>query len=110
MGLAQELVRRRRRLDQHAAAAVGWAFAVTVFLGAMPPESVRVELYAEPLAAGTPVPVALDRTAEIPSGTGHVYRGSLPASRPAQDYTPRIVPHHPGARVPMEAAHIRWPR
>ncbi len=41
---------------------------------------------------------------------GGVYRASVPASRPARDYTPRIVPHHPEARVPMEVAQIQWSR
>jgi len=32
----------------------------------------------------------------------------VPAGRPARDYTPRIVAAHPEARVPAEAAFIRW--
>jgi starch phosphorylase len=91
-----------------------WRFAVQVSLGAVAPDGVRVELYAEPLEGDTPVRVVMDRvegTAGAQGGdVGFVYRASVPASRPASDYTPRIVPHHPDARIPMEAAHIRWPR
>ena len=38
------------------------------------------------------------------------YSGSVPARRPAGDYTPRIVPWHPSARVPLECDHILWYR
>jgi glycogen phosphorylase len=34
----------------------------------------------------------------------------VPASRPATDYTPRLVPYHPDARVPLEANEILWQR
>ena len=39
---------------------------------------------------------------------GFLYRGSVPANRPAEHYTPRIVPCHPEAFVPTEAPHITW--
>ncbi len=87
-----------------------WSFAVTVFLGSVAPGWVRVELYAEPLADEPPVRVPMDHAAIVSGGGGRVYRASVPASRPAQDYTPRIVPHHPEARVPMEVGQIRWLR
>ena len=38
-----------------------------------------------------------------------VYRGAVPASsRPWWHFTPRIVPHHPDAFVPIEAPFIVW--
>ena len=91
-----------------------WKFEVHVSLGAVAPDWVRAELYAEPLAGDTPVRVVMDRvertTGAQGGDVGLIYRASVPASRPAADYTPRVVPHHPDARIPMEAAHIRWPR
>jgi glycogen phosphorylase len=39
-----------------------------------------------------------------------VYRASVPAARPAGDYTARIVPVHPDVAVPLEAPHILWQR
>jgi starch phosphorylase len=91
-----------------------WSFDVPVSLGAVAPDGVRVELYAEPLDGDTPVRIVMERvertTGPQDDEIGFVYRASVPASRPASDYTPRIVPHHPDARIPMEAAQIRWPR
>jgi starch phosphorylase len=91
-----------------------WAFAVRVALGAVSPGSVRVELYAEPLGEGPPARISMDPAEGITGiqggGTAPVYRARVPAVRPASDYTPRILPHHPEARIPMEAAYIRWPR
>ena len=37
-------------------------------------------------------------------------RGSVPATRPATDYTARLIPHRPGVAVPFEAARILWQR
>ena len=36
------------------------------------------------------------------------YSASVPTSRPAADYTPRLVPQHAGALVPLEAPFILW--
>jgi len=41
--------------------------------------------------------------------TNHfLYTGTVPAARPSSDFTPRLVPFHPGASVPLEAPFIRW--
>ncbi len=104
----------KARIDAVDVARVGddWAFAVRVALGAIAPEGVRVKLYAEPLGDDEPVRIRMDRP-ERPTGIqggaiAPVYRASVPALRPASDYTPRILPHHPDARIPAEAAYIRW--
>ena len=39
---------------------------------------------------------------------GFHYTATAPANRPAEHYTPRIVPSHPSAFVPLEAAEICW--
>jgi len=36
------------------------------------------------------------------------YSASVPTSRPAADYTPRLVPRHLGAFVPLETPFILW--
>jgi starch phosphorylase len=38
----------------------------------------------------------------------YVYGGSVPATRPAADFTPRVVPDFPEAMIPLEARHILW--
>ncbi|MEB2344190.1 MAG: alpha-glucan family phosphorylase [Deltaproteobacteria bacterium] len=82
-------------------------FAIPLELGGLDPEAVRVELYADP-SGGEPAlaPMARERR---PDGS-YEYRGRVPALRPAGDYTPRLVPHHPLARVPLEAPWILWQR
>jgi glycogen phosphorylase len=42
-----------------------------------------------------------------PSGAT-AYTASVAASRPAADYTPRLVPQHAEAFVPLEAPFILW--
>jgi glycogen phosphorylase len=39
---------------------------------------------------------------------GYLYVASVPADRPAADYTPRVVATHPEAQVPAETPLIRW--
>jgi starch phosphorylase len=38
------------------------------------------------------------------------YSTHVSATRPASDYTARIVPHHLNAFVPLEADQIVWQR
>jgi starch phosphorylase len=89
-----------------------WHVEAQVYCGDLHPESLRVELYADPVE-GQPAPVriAMDRKGPLP-GAVNAYRyvGEASASRPAGHYTPRIVPHHPEATVPLEAAAIFWKR
>jgi len=68
---------------------------------------VRVELCAEPMGGGDPVREPMSRE---PKGLGRasLYVCAVPASRPAWHYTPRVVPHHTRARVPLEGLLIFW--
>jgi len=86
-------------------------FAVELALGGLDPEAVQVELYAEALDGGAPLRQTMAREGEVaPPGSGFVYGGQVPASRPALDYTPRLVPRHALAQVPLEASWILWQR
>jgi starch phosphorylase len=79
-------------------------FHVEVSAGRVPPDAIRVEVYAEPDEV---------HVLEKVGGDAHgvfSYSASVPAHRPAGDYTPRIVPWHPSARVPLECDHILWYR
>jgi len=82
---------------------------VAVTLGGLDPESVRVQLYAEPESEGVPVCVTMQYAGKL-SGivNGHAYRGSVSAQRPVEHYTPRIVSYHPDAFLPMEGTRIVW--
>jgi starch phosphorylase len=89
----------------------GWEFAVEVYLGDVDADSVRVEVYAEPLDSSGPVRLALTREEAIPGAVhGWIYRGRLSTDRPAGHFTARVVPDHPEARVPAESSFILWQR
>jgi glycogen phosphorylase len=86
-----------------------YVFQVQAFLDDLDPESVRVELYAEPANGEPPVRQVMDRTERlVGSANGFLYTVRIPASRPASDYTPRLVPYHSEAILPLEAPQIRW--
>ncbi|MFN2309553.1 MAG: alpha-glucan family phosphorylase [Gammaproteobacteria bacterium] len=96
------------RLDEDAEV---WRFCVPVYLDDIDPDYVAVELYAMP-QGDRPAEVHPMRRGEPLSGAinGYGYSVSLPKQRPTGDYTPRIVPTFPGARVPIEARQILWYR
>lgn len=89
----------------------GYSFQVQVYLDGIPTEAVSVELYAEALDGGEPVRCTLARTtALVGANNGYLYVGTVGDDRPASDYTPRIIPAHEAARVPLEAPFITWYR
>jgi len=86
-----------------------YLFHVQVFLGDIDPETVKVELYAEAQKDKDAITHAMSRGERMLGATGaFTYSGSVPTSRPVADYTPRLVPQHVGAFVPLEAPFILW--
>lgn len=86
-----------------------YSFQVPVFFGDADASAVRVELYAEGRQDSAPERHAMERgEGLIGSLNGFVYTMRIPATRPAGDYTPRVVPEHAGAAVPLEAPFICW--
>ena len=88
----------------------GHRLQVEVFLGDVPAEGVRVEAYADPVAGdgpGTVVPLEVDH-ALVGAVNAAVYAGTLPAGRPSADFTPRIVPWHGAAVVPLDLSLVAW--
>lgn len=41
---------------------------------------------------------------------GDANRARVPATRPAADYTARVIPQYTGVAVPLDAGHILWQR
>jgi glycogen phosphorylase len=82
-----------------------------VFLGDSGPDAVRVELYADGARGGGAVRIEMEhlRQPDRPGGA-HAYHATVPSSRPAADYTPRIIPRCDGLEVPLEAGWIVWQR
>jgi len=86
-----------------------WTFQVPVYLGMLDPALVLVELYADPMEGQDSVREPLVRGERLPGeAIGYLYGGSVTATRPAEHFTPRIIPSHPAARVPLEENHILW--
>jgi len=84
-----------------------YLFQTQVFLGDLDPDAVRAELYAESQNGTAPYPMTRAERL-VGSENAFTYTAQLPATRPAADYSPRLVPQHPGAFVPLEAPFILW--
>ena len=84
-------------------------FEVEVFLNTIEPDAVLVELYANGIDDGNPVRLELKLIQLQPqSGKAHLYKATVPATRAATDYTPRIIPNFPGVSIPLETSLILW--
>jgi glycogen phosphorylase len=86
-------------------------FEVEVYLNHLDPKVVRVELYAEPAGGDGPMRQEMKRArrlAGVPDG--YVFSAGVPSTRPATDYTARMIPHYDGVVVPLETARILWQR
>jgi len=86
-------------------------FEVEVYLNDADPHAARVELYADGVNGGDPVRQEMERVSQLTDASGaYAYRALAPATRPAADYTARLIPHFTGVAVPLEAARILWQR
>jgi starch phosphorylase len=86
-------------------------FEVRLYLGDLDPDSVLVELYADGVGGAAAQRVEMKHVRQPAGATnGYAYRASVPAARPATDYTARVTPRRDGAAVPLEDARILWQR
>jgi starch phosphorylase len=86
-------------------------FHAQVYLDELGPDAVLVELYAQPRNGEPPIRQPMARgNALVGSVNAFVYTAQVPSSRPADDYTPRIVPAFGEVHVPLEAKQILWQR
>ena len=85
----------------------GHAFRVLVTVGAIPPEAVAVELFADAWQHGPIERIAMQRGDEVTHGT-FGYTAEIDGPRPTGDYTPRVVAYHAEARFPADCGLIRW--
>lgn len=87
------------------------AFEAQVYLNDLDPKAARVELYADGVNGGGPVRQEMKLVRQPSDADGsYLYRAQVPASRPATDYTARVIPYYDGVAVPLEEAHILWQR
>jgi starch phosphorylase len=86
-------------------------FKVPVSLGDLAPNAVRVELFAEGAEGGHPTRDEMTLISQpTDPATARIYGATLPATRPAADYTARLIPHCEGVAIPLEVANILWQR
>jgi starch phosphorylase len=86
-------------------------FTVPVFMPGLKPDTVRVQLCAEPREGEeTDIHPMIRGAAVSDSPPGYSFSARIPARRPAGDYTPRIIPALEGGIVPIESNLILWYR
>ena len=85
---------------------------VTVSLGGLSPDDVRVELYMGRINAQQEIHQAESLALVYRSSNGdggHVFEGDYPCSSPgSHGYTLRVLPYHPDLRDPLEMGLVCW--
>ena len=86
-------------------------FEAQVYLHDLDPDAVSVELYADAVNGYGAAREEMERVRQLGGASkGYAYQTRVPATRPASDYTVRVIPHHADVVVPLEAASILWQR
>ena len=86
-------------------------FEAQVHLNDLDPEGIRVELCADRFNGGSSIRHEMTRVSpQAREQSEGLYRASVSASRPATDYTARIIPIRAGVAVPLEVDAILWQR
>jgi starch phosphorylase len=118
---ARTMVDRRHALDQ------GWpavrfanvnvetlgennVFEVELHLGALEASKVCVELYADATEDAASTVLEMERIRALEDGSGCVYTATVPATRPASNFTARVTPRCDGVSIPLEDSRIIWQR
>jgi starch phosphorylase len=86
-----------------------WNFRAHVYLGDMPGDAVAVQIYADATGHEDGIVVPMERGAPLPGAiNSYVYTSRVASARPATDFTPRVIPHHPKVRWPLELPLVHW--
>ena len=81
----------------------------SVYLGEIAPEWVAVELCADAVGPYGAERVPMQRGAALVGARGFAYQAAVSDARPASHYTPRAMPAHPAASIPLELSLVAWP-
>lgn len=88
-----------------------YMFEVSVCFNGLNPDIVQVQLYANMENGEAPLVQTMSRGSEIEGNSnGFRFNASVPTSRPASDYTARVIPSLPNVSVPLEICRILWQR
>jgi starch phosphorylase len=86
-------------------------FDVQLYLGDVDSDRVRVELYADGVNDSGPVRQEMMRVRQlVGAANGHAYSARVAATRPAADFTARVIPYCAGVPIPLETSRILWQR
>jgi starch phosphorylase len=85
-----------------------YLFRVQVLSGDFNSEELRVEIYADQIAGGVPIIQAMTASGTSAEAGVLNFTAQVPANRPLNEYTARIIPRHANASVPLEAGQIIW--
>jgi starch phosphorylase len=85
-------------------------FEAQVYLNGLDPNSVRVELYADGLNGSEPVRQEMKGVGQMVDANGTIYSTQVSATRPATDYTVRVIPYRNDVAIPLEDPRILWQR
>lgn len=86
-------------------------FEVEIFLNDLDLNSVRVELYANGVNGSNSIRQAMNCTRSQPNDSSNfICRATISTTRPASDYTARVIPHRVDVMVPLEESKILWQR
>ena len=87
----------------------GFDIEVQVYLGGVPADSVRLELYAAPVQDQLAERIIMVKKSAI-VGTigGYLYYACVITTRPQWHYTPRVIGWHEQAIIPAECNNILW--
>ncbi|MGD8587645.1 MAG: alpha-glucan family phosphorylase [Chromatiales bacterium] len=88
----------------------GHRIIAQVYLDELDPETVLVELYADPAQdVDEPERLPMQRAEPLVGSRGaYSFHAAIPGPRPPEHYTVRILPHHPQVRWPLELGLVYW--
>lgn len=88
-----------------------YLFEVRLTTGRLDPDNVCVELYAENPEGAQPIRHKMKRDVRLEGvPISYIYRARIPADRPENDYTVRVIPFNPALVIPLEVNQILWQR
>ena len=83
-------------------------FRAELHLNGLDPRTVRVEMCAQ-ADGGALERIAMERLTPLRGpADGYLYAAKVPSSRPASDYTARVIPFHSDVAIPHEVRFILW--
>lgn len=88
----------------------GYAFKIDLFLNGLDPSSISVELFADGQNGSLPEKIKMQPVSAAGSENKYLYEATVPTTRPANDYTIRLIPAYENISGPLEDNLILWQR